>query len=84
MSHSLEVTPKSSPYLFEIVDKCLSVVDIKLSDITVFIISSPEINAWCGRTKGKVTIGINSALINSIRTKFLLEVNMEITGEVIN
>lgn len=66
LSHSLEVTPKSSPYLFEIVDKCLSIVDIKLSDISVFIISSPDINAWCGRTKGRVTIGINSALINAM------------------
>ena len=66
LSHSLQVTPNSSPYLFEIVDKCLSVIDLKTSEINVFIISNQEINAWCSKTEDRVNIGINSGLINAM------------------
>ena len=66
LSHSLQVTPNSSPYLFEIVDKCLSVIDLKTSEINVFIISNQDINAWCSKTKDRVNIGINSGLINAM------------------
>ena len=66
LSHSLQVTPKSSPYLFEIVDKCLSVIDLKSNDINVFIISNQHINAWCSKTKDRVDIGLHSGLINSM------------------
>ena len=66
LSHSLQVTPKSSPYLFEIVDKCLSVIELNSTDINVFIVSNQDINAWCNKTKDRVNIGLNSGLINSM------------------
>ena len=62
--HSLQVSPKSSPYLFKAIDRCTDILDLGNCEFSVFIESNNIINAWCGRSGNKVTIGLNSGLIN--------------------
>lgn len=62
--HSLQVNPKSSPYLFKAVDRCTEILDLGNCEISVFIESNSIINAWCNRSGNKVTIGLNSGLIS--------------------
>lgn len=62
--HSLKVSPKSSPYLFDAINRCTEILDLQTCDVSVFIESNNNINAWCNRSDNKVTIGLNSGLIN--------------------
>ena len=61
--HSLQVSPKSSPYLFKAIDRCTDILDLGNCEFSVFIESNNIINAWCNRSGNKVTIGLNSGLI---------------------
>ncbi|MBR79094.1 MAG: hypothetical protein CMP02_06340 [Woeseiaceae bacterium] len=64
LSHCMQVTQKSSPYLFKTIDRCTEILDLRDHELSVFIDSNRDINAWCRKSENRVTIGLNSGLID--------------------